>query len=130
MNARPQAWLDPACNDRDLARLASSQGFLAQACFFASEAAEQALRGAIVERRADPAHTHQLTKLVDSLQALGMPTDALKTRRLVPLNRRATSNRYPDDATPPLERFDRQDAEAAIACAAIVLAPVDGWDHA
>lgn len=115
MNARPQAWLDQARNDLALARLASEQGFQAQACFFASSAAEKALKGAILELGAEPAHTHQLTELVDSLRELGMPTEALQALRLKPLSRMATSTHDPDDATPPLERFGHQDAAEAIA---------------
>ena len=129
MNARPQAWLAQARNDLELARLASDQGFQAQACFFASQAAEKALKGAILELGVAPAHTHQLTELVDTLQELGVPTDVLRTLRLKPLSRMATSTRYPDDATPPMQCFDRQDAEEAIACASAVLAQVEAWDH-
>lgn len=130
MNARPQAWLDQARDDLDLARLASARGFHAQACFFASQAAEKALKGAILELGVDPAHTHQLTQLVDTLQELGMPTDALRKLRLKPLSRMATSTRYPDHDTPPKQCFDRQDSEEAIACAAAVLVQVEHWDHA
>lgn len=130
MNARPLAWLAQARDDLALARLASDQGFFAQACFFASQAAEKALKGAILELGVEPAHTHQLSELVDTLRELGLPTQALQALRLKPLSRMATSTHYPDDATPPLERFDRQDAEDAIACAAAVLAQVEGWDNA
>lgn len=49
MNARPKAWLAQARNDLDLAVLGSQEGFHAQACFFASQAAEKALKGAILE---------------------------------------------------------------------------------
>lgn len=41
MNARPQAWLNQAQNDLELAGLATQQGFDAQACFFASQAADE-----------------------------------------------------------------------------------------
>ncbi len=130
MHARPQAWLAQARNDLELSRLASDQGFQAQACFFASQAAENALKGANLELGVAPAHTHQLTEVVDSLQELGVPTDVLRTLRLKPLSRMATSTRYPNDATPPMQCFDRRDAEEAIACAAAVLAQLDGWDNA
>jgi|688.fasta_scaffold661867_3 HEPN domain-containing protein len=42
--ARPQAWWRQARNDLDLAVLASGNGFQAQACFFAAQAAEKALK--------------------------------------------------------------------------------------
>ncbi len=62
MNARPQAWLDQAArNDLELAVLADTRGFHAQACFFASQAAEKALKVAILELGAEPAHTPQST---------------------------------------------------------------------
>lgn len=128
MNARPQAWLDQAHNDLAVARLVSTQGFHAQACFFASQAAEKALKGAILELGAEPVHTHQLTELVHCLTTLGVPTEPLLNLRLKPLSRMATSTRYPDDATPPLERFDNQDAEDSINCAQEVLRIVGQWD--
>lgn len=114
MNTRPQAWLDQARNDLELAVLADTRDFHAQACFFASQAAEKALKGAILDLGAEPAHTHQLTELVMCLTSLGVPTEPLLQLRLKPLSRMATSTRYPDDDTPPLERFDHQDAEESI----------------
>ena len=130
MNARPQAWLNQAENDLELARLATEQGFHAQACFFASQAAEKALKGAILELDAEPPRTHQLGTLVEVLKTLGAPTEILLQLRLTPLSRMATSTRYPDDETPPSERFDRQDAAESIACAAAVLDEVRRWDAA
>ena len=47
--ARPRAWWRQARNDLDLAAVASRNGYHAQACFFATQAAEKALKGAIVE---------------------------------------------------------------------------------
>jgi HEPN domain-containing protein len=41
MNARPNAWLLQAENDLALAQLARDNGFLAQACYYASQAAEK-----------------------------------------------------------------------------------------
>lgn len=52
--ARPQAWWRQARNDLDLAVLASGNGFQAQACFFAAQAAAKALKGAIVELGQEP----------------------------------------------------------------------------
>ena len=128
MNACPQAWLDQAINDLEMARLAASQGFFAQACFFSSQSAEKALKGAILELGIEPPHTHQHTELVDKLKSLGVPTQACEQLRLKPLSRMATSTRYPDEDTPPLKRFDQQDANEAINCAAAVLVQVESWD--
>ena len=47
MNSRPEAWLKQAHNDLALARLAKDNGFMAQACYHASQAAKQALKGAL-----------------------------------------------------------------------------------
>ena len=48
MNAPPQAWLWQAGNHLELA----------QACYFASQAAEKALKSAILELGEEPPHTH------------------------------------------------------------------------
>lgn len=40
----------------------------------------------------------------------------------------ATSTRYPDNETPPLDRFDRVDAEESIRSAQEVLRTVELWD--
>lgn len=54
MQSRPQAWLRQANNDLKLAQLARNNSFLAQACFFASQAAEKALKGALLELGQEP----------------------------------------------------------------------------
>ena len=46
MNARPNAWLRQAENDLALAQLARDNGFLAQACYYALQAAEKGLKSA------------------------------------------------------------------------------------
>ena len=46
MNSRPDAWLRQAHIDLALAQLTKDNGFLAQSCYFASEAAEKGLKGA------------------------------------------------------------------------------------
>jgi HEPN domain-containing protein len=107
--ARPQAWWRQAHSDLDLAVLASRHGFQAQACYFAAQAAEKALKGAIVELGREPPHTHALAQLVAVLQELGLSTTPL-------------------DDTPPLELFDPADAAQAIGTAKAVLAWVEGLD--
>ncbi len=59
--------------------------------FFASQAAEKALKGTILEFGAEPTHTHQHTELVDQLQSFDVPTEGLRLLRLKPLSRMATS---------------------------------------
>ncbi|WP_259700971.1 MULTISPECIES: HEPN domain-containing protein [Synechococcales] len=56
MNARPKAWLAQARNDLELAELASRNGFLAQACYFASQAAQKAFKSMILELGVEPPH--------------------------------------------------------------------------
>ena len=48
MNARPDAWLRQAQNDLELAQLARDNGYLAQACFYASQAAEKGLKSVLL----------------------------------------------------------------------------------
>ena len=55
--ARTGAWWRQAHNDLELAELARSNGFHAQACFFATQAAEKALKGAILELGCQPPHS-------------------------------------------------------------------------
>ena len=49
MNARPNAWMHQAQQDLALAQLARDNGFHAAACFHASQAAEKALKSALLE---------------------------------------------------------------------------------
>ena len=55
MNSRPDAWLRQAHNDLALAHLAKDNGFLAQSCYYASQAAEKGLKGALLELGIEPA---------------------------------------------------------------------------
>ena len=54
MNSRPEAWLRQAHNDLALAQLAKDNGFLAQSCYYASQAAEKGLKGALLELGIEP----------------------------------------------------------------------------
>ena len=67
MNARPDAWLRQAQNDLELAQLARDNGYLAQACFYASQAAEKGLKSALLELGLEPPHTHVLNDLTRRL---------------------------------------------------------------
>ena len=64
MNSRPEAWLKQAHNDLALARLVKDNSFMDQACYHAFQAAEQALKGALLELEIEPTHTHVLIDLV------------------------------------------------------------------
>ena len=129
MNARPEAWLSQARNDLALAQLAKDNGFLAQSCYYASQAAEKALKGALLELGVEPPHTHVLNDLVQRLGENGLSTSALETLPLRGLSRMAIQSRYPLDATPPSDLFDPADAEQALATAAQVLAIFEALDQ-
>ena len=129
MNARPNAWLSQAENDLALARLACDNGYLAQACFFASQAAEKALKSALLELGQEPPHTHVLADLTAALAASGLDVAALEGLPLRRLSRMAITSRYPLDATPPSELFDREETEQALDTAAAVIRALRACDQ-
>jgi len=129
MNARPQAWLLQARNDLSLARLASNNGFHAQVCCFAAQAAEKALKGTLLELGQEPPHTHVLNDLVGKLAVQGIEVAAIAALPLKALTRMAISSRYPIDATPPSELFDRADATQAITTAEAVITFLEELDR-
>ena len=81
MNARPDAWLRQAHNDLELAQLARDNSYLAQACFYASQAAEKGLKSALLELGLEPPHTHVLNDLVKRLNETGLATQAVPVQR-------------------------------------------------
>ena len=95
---------------------ARPQAWWRQACFFAAQAAEKALKGAIVELGQEPPHTHVLERLLAALP-------------LRALTRMTVTSRYPLDDTPPLDLFDPADAHSAIATAEAVLRWVEQLDQ-
>ena len=129
MNSRPNAWLLQARNDLALAQLAKDNGFLAQSCYDASQAAEKGLKAALLELGIEPPHTHVLNDLVQRLGDNGLNTDQLKALPLRGLSRMAIQSRYPLDATPPSDLFDPTDAEQALATAADVLNILEALDQ-
>jgi len=130
MNARPNAWLNQAQNDLALARLARDHGYLAQACFFASQAAEKALKSAVLELGEEPSHTHVLSDLAAALARLGLDVSSIEQLPLRRLSRMAISSRYPMDATPPSELFDLQETDQALDTAAAVIEQLSAFDQA
>lgn len=128
MNSRPEAWLKQAHNDLALARLAKDNGFMAQACYLASQSAEKALKGALLELGIEPPHTHVLNDLVGRLDNEGIEVTNLNALPLRGLSRMAIQSRYPVDTTPPADLFDLADAEQAIKTAEAVLDVVASFD--
>ena len=92
MNARPQAWL------------------------------LQALKGTLLELGQEPPHTHVLNDLVGNLSAQGVEVAAIAALPLKALTRMTISSRYPIDATPPSELFDRADPTKVITTADYTIA--------
>ena len=129
MNARPKAGLHQANNDLALAQLARDNNFLAQACYYASQAAEKALKGALLELGIEPPHTHVLNDLVQRLGDVGLNTQAFLLLPLRSLSRMAIQSRYPMDATPPSDLFDPSDADQALSIARKVLSLVETLDQ-
>ena len=122
-------WRNQASNDLALAQLAKDNGFLAQSCYYASQAAEKGLKAALLELGVEPPHTHVLSDLVQRLGENGLSTSALETLPLRGLSRMAIQSRYPLDATPPSDLFDPADAKQALATAAQVLAILEALDQ-
>ena len=113
-----------------MAQLARDNGFLAQACFYSSQAAEKGLKSALLELGEEPPHTHVLNDLVSRLHQNGLDTRALEALPLRSLSRMAIQSRYPMDATPPSELFDPSEADQALATALGVLTLLKALDKA
>lgn len=128
MNSRPDAWLRQARDDLALAELARDNGFLAQSCYFASQGAEKALKGALLELGIEPPHTHVLHDLIRRLEQAGVDVTELSALPLRSLSRMAIQSRYPLDATPPAELFDPVDADQALRTAHQVLRTLEALD--
>ena len=129
MNARPNAWMHQAQQDLALAQLARDNGFHAAACFHASQAAEKAMKSALLELGLEPPFTHVLNTLVSQLQDAGINTQNLERLALRQLSRMAVQSRYPMDATPASELFDQEDANQALKTATDVITIVQALDQ-
>ena len=129
MNARPNAWMHQAQQDLALAQLARDNGFHAAACFHASQAAEKAMKSALLELGLEPPFTHVLNTLVSQLQDAGINTQNLERLTLRQLSRMAVQSRYPMDATPASELFDQEDADQALMTATDVITIVQALDQ-
>ena len=129
MNARPNAWMHQAQQDLALAQLARDNGFHAAACFHASQAAEKAMKSALLELGLEPPFTHVLNTLVSQLQDAGINTQNLERLALRQLSRMAVQSRNPMDATPASELFDQEDADQALKTATDVITIVQALDQ-
>ncbi|MEB3264056.1 MAG: HEPN domain-containing protein [Synechococcus sp.] len=97
MTPRVEAWIRQAQSDLAVARLTAAEGFHAQACYHAGQAAEKALK------------------------AEGLETTALELLPLKALTRMNSETRYPQDGEAPVDRFDAHDSAQALTVATGVL---------
>ena len=112
-----------------LAQLARDNGYLAQACFYASQAAENGLISALLELGLEPPHTHVLNDLTRRLKETGLETKDLEALSLRSLSWMAIQSRYPVDATPPSALFDPEETDQGIAMAREVRSSLKALDQ-
>ncbi len=82
---------------------------------------EQAIKGILIGLDIEPAHTHSLEHLVEELSKAGVTTTPLSDLSLKALSRLAITTCDPAGDDAPQDRFDRVDAETALATAGAVL---------
>lgn len=121
MTPRVEAWIRQAQSDLAVARLTASEGFHAQACYHAGQAAEKALKGLLVACGVVPPHSHSLDRLLEAIAGQGLDTAALKALPLKALTRMNSETRYPQDGEAPVDRFDAHDSDQALSLANAVL---------
>lgn len=121
MTPRVEAWLRQATSDLAVARLTASEGFHAQACYHAGQAAEKALKALLIASGTKPPYSHSLSRLVDAIAPLGLDITALDGVQLRQLSRMGSETRYPEDDEAPVDRFDANDSAPALATAEAVI---------
>ena len=126
---RHGAWRHQAHKDLAFSKLAKDNGYWAQSCYYASQAAANGLKEALLELGIEPPQTHMLNDLVQRLGDNGLNTEQLKALSLRGLSPVAIQSSYPLDATPPSDLFDPADAEQALATAAEVLNILESLDQ-
>ena len=78
MSGRSQAWIRQAHSDLEAARCTAEQGFHAQACCPAGQAAEKALKALLWAEGVMPPTSHSLERIVELLQQEGFNLNALR----------------------------------------------------
>jgi len=110
----PEEWLRHAQSDLNLARLASQQPDILpeQACFHAQQAAEKALKAALLHRRIDFPLTHDIEELLELAEQGGLmlPTEVAQSGALTSY---AVETRYPGS----LEAVEPSQVDEAIRAA-------------
>ncbi|MFM8966449.1 MAG: HEPN domain-containing protein [Vulcanococcus sp.] len=121
MTPRAGAWIRQADSDLNAARCMQAQGFHAQACYLAAQAAEKALKALVVATGVTPPHSHSLERLLELLETQGLAVEPLKQLHLKPLTRMSSQTRYPQGDEAPVDLFDAKDSEPAVATATSVV---------
>ena len=121
MTPRAEAWIRQADNDLNAARCMQDQGFHAQACYLAAQAAEKAMKALVVATGVTPPHSHSLERLLELLETKGLAVEPLKQLHLKPLTRMSSQTRYPQGDEAPVDLFDAKDSEPAVATATSVV---------
>jgi len=110
-----------AWNDLAAARVTTAQGFHAQACHLAGQAAEKALKALLLATGITPPYRHSLERLVEMLHPQGLDTSAFTPLHLTPLTRMNSDSRYPQGDEAPVDLFDARDSQQALGTAEAVV---------
>ena len=121
MSGRSQAWIRQAHSDLEAARCTAKQGFHAQACYLAGQAAEKALKALLVAAGVTPPYSHSLERLVELLQQEGFNLATLRELHLKPLTRMNSETRYPQGDEAPADLYDQRDSDLALTTAQAVV---------
>lgn len=93
MTPRVGAWIRQAESDLGAAHCMATEGFHAQACDLAGQAAEKALTALVVATGVTPPHSHSLERWVELLAQRGLNTSDLDALLLKPLSRMSSETR-------------------------------------
>ena len=110
-----------AHNDLEAARCMAAQGFHAQSCYLAGQAAEKALKAVLVASGITPPYSHSLERLAKVLQQEGLALEALNDLHLKPLTRMISETRYPQGDEAPVDLYDANDSDSALSTANAVV---------
>ena len=119
-SAQSMRWLTTAQDDLQSAEILNRNGKFPQACFYAQQAGEKALKALYFRNDIEP-WGHSLVKLEMEFSSGGAGTEALRNlgKEFRELDRYYIPTRYPDSlpGTTPAEAYGSADAESAVASA-------------
>ena len=114
-----ERWFRRAERYRELAEEMAGRGFYAEACFFAQQAAEFALKGLILALSGARPYTHSIYALL-RIAGIGAGEDLTRCAKL--LTEQYIAARYPDAR---VEEYDELDAEECLRCMRVILRAVE-----